>query len=158
MIDIVKYFKEKVDVWNTENKCGLCFEFGSPLFNSEINIQQTDNCCVNVFLVNVGTRTVFKEANFGIIKDYYTISFEMYFLVKKPIGINNYNEITGYPITESKWETIFKPLLNCFGTGENVCENIDGFKGYINYNATLVQNYLDESYQGLKVRAEIKIG
>jgi hypothetical protein len=157
MIDIVKYFKEKVDVWNAENKCGLCFDFAAPLFNSEINIQQTENCCVNVFLTNINVRTNYTETNFGIVKNDCIISFDLFFLVKKPLGTNNYNEVTGYPITESKWEKIFKPLLNCFGTGENVCENIDGFKGYINYNATLVQNYLDETYQGLKIRADIKI-
>lgn len=160
MIDIVDFYKNKVVQWNAENKCGFCYEFGAPLFNSEINIQQqkSDNCCVNVFIVNFRYRTVYTlQANAGYrIADKNIISFDLYLLTKSQLGINNYNEISGHPIEESKWETIFKPLLDCFGVGKNQCEEMVGFIGYQKWEAGLVHNYLDSVYNGIKISVEVE--
>ena len=40
-------------------------------------------------------------------------------MVRENLGVNNYNEIKDHPIEESKWETIFKPIIDCLG-----CDNI----------------------------------
>jgi hypothetical protein len=160
MFDIVEYFKNKVEIWNQDQQCGLCFEFSAPLFNSEMNVQQNNSCCVQVFVANILTDTVYKN-DFNIYGfqniDYCVYTFDLFFLVQSPMGLNNYNEIQFHPIEESKWETIFKPLLNCFGCGKNLCEEVYNFGGYINYSTSLVHNYLDNNYNGLKVRAKIKI-
>ncbi len=161
MIDIVNFYKEKVDKWNADQKCGLCYSFGAPLFNSEVNIQQTEGCCVNVFLTNIRVRSNFNQTTDKMLGykliDSYILSFELNFLTQGELGVNNYNEIIGHPIEGSKWETTFKPLLNCFGCAENQCETIDGFGGYNKWEVELVHNYLDKVYNGIKVRAEIII-
>jgi len=161
MIDIVNFYKDKVQQWNDENKCGFCYSFGAPLFNSELNIQQIENCCLNVFLTNIRTRSVYQQNSdnfFGRrILNSCIIAFDLYLILPSELGINNYNEISGHPIEESKWETIFKPLLDCFGCGVNQCETIDGFMGYQKWEANLVHNYLDNVYNGIKVSAEIEI-
>lgn len=161
MFDIVDFFKEQTAKWNDEQKCGFCYTFGAPLFNSEINVQQTEDCCMQVFLSNISVKSIYNQNinNFNGIKqlEQCIYSFELHLLKQVPMGINNYNEIQNHPIEESKWQTIFKPLLNCFGCGINECSDIDTFVGYNNYNVSLVHNYLDNNYNGIKINASITI-
>ena len=60
-VDIVDFFKEQTETWNEEQRCGFCYSFGAPLFNSEINVQQTDDCCMQVFLSNVSVKSVYNQ-------------------------------------------------------------------------------------------------
>lgn len=159
-MNIVEHFKEKVTQWNAEQKCGFCFEFGAPLDESTLNKQQTENCCVNVFITDISMRSGYsnKEGFNGskVLKSCF-YSFNLWFLVKSDLGTNNYNEILGHSIEESKWETIFNPLLECFGCGVNVCESADNFAGYTRYGASLVHNNTSNVYDGIKVNAEVEI-
>lgn len=161
MFDIVDFFKAKTEKWNEEQRCGFCYSFGAPLFNSEMNIQQSSVCCMQVFLSNVSLKSIYSQnkTNFNGFKqlEQCVYTFDLYLLKKVPMGINNYNEIDHHPIEESKWETIFKPLLNCFGCGINECNEIYNFGGYNNYNVYLIRNYLDNNYNGIKITASISI-
>lgn len=150
-MDIVQFWKNQTDIWNTQNKCGLCWEFAAPLIASQINIVQNETCCVNVFLTDVKFREekVFNSVT-GLTTSKKCIwNFSLYALIKENLGVNNYNEIKGHPIEESKWETIFYPIINCLG-----CDNLlDICDVQINQNgdAILIHNYLDENYNGWKV-------
>jgi len=160
MIDIVNFYKDKVQQWNDENKCGFCYSFGAPLFNSELNIQQIEDCCLNVFLVNYNIKPIYKNDNvfFGYQNiDYFLHNFDLYLILPSELGINNYNEISGHPIEESKWKTIFFPLINCFSVEIFKCENINNFAGFIIDDISLVHNYLDNVYNGIKIKGKIKI-
>ena len=161
MFDIVDFFKGQTEKWNEEQRCGFCYSFAAPLFNSEMNVQQTDDCCIQVFLSNISVKSFYienKNQFYGfkqLEKCVYT--FDLYLLKQMPLGINNYNEIQFHPIEESKWETLFSKLLNCFGCGINECNDILNFAGYNNYNVSLVHNYLDSNYNGIKITASIII-
>jgi hypothetical protein len=161
MFDIVDFFKEQTEKWNEQERCNFCYSFGAPLFNSELNVQQTDDCCIQVFLSNISVKSFYTENKnqfYGfkqLEKCVYT--FDLYLLKQVPMGQNNYNEIANHPIEESKWENIFKPLLNCFGCGINECNDISNFAGYNNYSVSLVHNYLDNNYNGIKITASIII-
>jgi hypothetical protein len=160
MFDIVDFFKEQTEKWNEQERCNFCYSFGAPLFNSELNVQQTDDCCVQVFLANISVKSNFAQqvgmrGYKELISCVYT--FDLYLLKQVPMGQNNYNEIANHPIEESKWENIFKPLLNCFACGINECNEIVFFGGYNNYNVSLVDNYLDNNYNGIKITASIII-
>lgn len=158
---IVDFYKNKVDEWNANGHCGFdCFKFGAPLQTSHINIQQQEDCCVQVFLTDIRYRSIY--SNTQIFNGYNTldkcaVSFNLWILVPSELGVNNYNEILGHPITESKWETIFEPLLDCFGCGANQCEQIDNFLGYTKWSVDLVHNYADMVYDGIKISGEIEI-
>jgi hypothetical protein len=156
MINIIDFWKQQTDKWNTDNKCGLCFEFSAPLVNSQINIVQSETCCVNVFLTDIKFRTdeVYNSVT-GLTTSKKCIwSFSVHALVQEPLGVNNYNEIKSHPIEESKWNTIFLPLAECLG-----CDNILDFCDIIGKelevrqlgDAQLIHNYLDSNWNGWKI-------
>lgn len=154
---IVKFWKDQVDLWNMQEKCGLCWEFSAPLVASQINIVQSETCCVNVFLTDIRFRESKQRDNITglVLSDFCVWSFSLYALSKSPLGVNNYNETKGHPIEESKWETIFKPLIDCLGCDNilDTCEllGVTNVNVDMNGDATLIHNYLDENYNGWKI-------
>lgn len=156
-MDIVKFWKEQVDLWNENNKCDLCWEFSAPLVNSQMNIVQNEKCCVNVFLTDLKFREI-KEYNqtTGLVTRSRCVwNVTVHFLVQGKLGINNYNEIKDHSIEESKWETIFKPIIDCIGCGNilDACEilGLSNLKVEMASDAVLVHNYLDNNYNGWRV-------
>lgn len=156
-MDIVKFWKDQTTLWNEQEKCGLCWEFSAPLIASQINIVQSETCCVNVFLTDIRFRET-KQRNpiTGLITGKTCVwSFSLYALSKSLLGVNNYNETKGHPIEESKWETIFKPLIDCLGCDNilDTCEllGVTNVNVDMNGDATLIHNYLDENYNGWKI-------
>lgn len=158
MLDIVDFWKKQVDLWNEQNKCGLCFELAAPLVTSQLNIVQEEKpCCVQVFLTDIRFREI-KNRNSvtGLITSKTCVwNFSLYVVKKVPLGLNNYNEVKGHPVDESKWVTLFQPLIECLGCDNilNTCEIL----GLTNMNvdmpsdATLIHNYLDDNYNGWKI-------
>jgi hypothetical protein len=155
-MDIVDFWKKQVEKWNEDKKCGLCFEFAAPLVSSQINIVESETCCVNVFLTDVKFREdkIYNPVT-GLLTSKKCIwSFSLHAMVKKDLGINNYNEIKGHSVDESKWNTVFYPIINCLG-----CDNILEFCEIIGKqievrqvgDAVLVHNYLDSNWNGWKV-------
>lgn len=156
-IDIVNFWKQQTDIWNEENKCGLCWQFSAPLVNSQINIVQTESCCVNVFLTDIKFREIKqRNATTGLVTNKTCVwTFSLWCLVQTDLGINNYNEIKNYPIEQSKWDTIFKPLIDCLGCDNilDTCEilGVTNVNVDMNTDATLIHNYLDNNYNGWKI-------
>lgn len=160
-MDIVDFFKKQTEHWDAEGKCGFCWEFGAPLEEAEANKQQTERgCCVNVFLTDLkkdvvrgySSQTGFQNSR----ADNY--SFTLYVLKRDELGKNNYNEIIGHPIDESRWETILKPLQECV-TEEGVLEfcNILGINIDIpRWSMSTKINYLDDNYTGWMIRATFR--
>lgn len=156
-IDIVNFWKQQTDIWSEENKCGLCWSFGAPLVNSQINVVQTEDCCVNVFLTDIKFREVItrlQQSNL-VTRKTCVWTFSLWCLVQTDLGINNYNEIKNHPIEESKWNTIFKPLIDCLGCDNilDTCEilGVTNVNVDMNTDATLVHNYLDNNYNGWRI-------
>lgn len=156
-MDIVKFWKDQTELWNEQEKCGLCWEFSAPLVSSQINIVQEEACCVNVFLTDLRFReTKQRNTTTGlVIGKSCTWTFSLWCLKKETLGVNNYNEIKGYPVDESKWENIFFPIIECLGCGNilDTCEllGVTNINVDMNQDATLIHNYLDNNYNGWKV-------
>jgi len=156
-MDIVNFWKEQVNIWNEQNKCGLCWEFSAPLVNSQINTVQKDTpCCVQVFITDITfNETLVRNSTTGLTTSKTCVDrFTLWVLIESPLGVNNYNEIKGHPIDESKWSEIYLPLKECLGC-ENIldtCEILNQTNVNVDLiNATLVHNYLDQSYSGWKI-------
>lgn len=156
-MDIVKFWKDQVGLWDEQEKCGLCWEFSAPLVPSQINIVQEETCCVNVFLTDIRFReTKQRNSVTGLTIGKTCIwTFSLWCLKKENLGVNNYNEIKGYPVDESKWETIFKPIIECLGCDNilDTCEllGVTNVNVDMNQDATLIHNYLDNNYNGWKI-------
>ena len=157
-MDVVNFWQKQVAKWNEESKCGLCWNFGAPLIDSQANIQQHEEaCCVSVMItnlwdeknVNFVNQTVWeanKVCRFG---------FTLFVGVPSSFGVNNYNEILHHPIDESRWETIFKPLQECLGC-ELVLDEC-AIQGYLFKNTLwrkeLRMNHTDMNLAGWKITA-----
>lgn len=157
-MDIIDFFKKQIDIWNENNKCGLCFEFSAPLVNSQINtVQKETPCCVQIFITDITfNETLVRNSVTGLTTSKTCVDrFTLWALIESPLGVNNYNEIKGHPIDESKWTNIFLPLKECLGC-ENIldtCEILNQTNVNVDLtNATLVHNYLDQSYSGWKIQ------
>lgn len=155
-LDIVNFWKQQLDLWNEEKKCGLCFEFSAPLVNSQINIVQSETCCVNIFLTDIRFREDRAYNNVtGLVTSKTCVwTFTLHALTTVPLGVNNYNEIKGHEIDESKWNTVFYPIIDCLG-----CDNILDFCDIIGKqldirqigDAQLIHNYLDSNWNGWRI-------
>lgn len=155
-MDIVNFWNKQVEKWNCDNKCDMCWEFHAPLVLSQLNITQTNSCCVNIFLTDVRFR---EEKNINQITTLTTSkrciwNFSIYALVQQDLGVNNFNEIKGHPVDQSKWSNILYPIIQCLG-----CDNILDFCEILgediivtqNGDAVLIHNYLDSNYNGWKI-------
>jgi hypothetical protein len=119
--------------------------------------QEDEDCCVHVFLTDIK----FREAKQRNAVTGLTIgktcvwTFSLWVLKKENLGVNNYNEIKGYPIEEGKWNTIFLPIIECLGCDSilDTCEllGVTNVNVDMNQDATLVHNYLDDNYNGWKI-------
>ena len=156
MIDIVSFWKAQIDKWNTDEKCGLCWEFSAPLIPSQINIVQNENCCVQIYLTDIKYReekTINQNTGLTTFKKC-VWNFSIHAVTPVALGVNNYNEIKGHDIDESKWATVFYPIIECLG-----CDNILDYCTILgksievkqNGDAILVHNYLDQNLNGWKI-------
>lgn len=155
-MDIVKFWKDQVALWNEQEKCDLCFEFAAPLINSQINTIQNETCCVQVFITDISFReNIVRNSVTGFTTSKTCIdTFVLWALQKSELGVNNYNEIKGHPIEESKWNNIFLPLKECLSCGNvlDTCEILGQTNVNVDLtNASMVHSYLDDAYNGWKI-------
>jgi hypothetical protein len=163
-MDIIDFWQKQVDKWNEENHCGLCWEFGAPLQQSQSNIQQLredTKCCVQVFITDLSweKHRSYNPTTGLVVSEYCDWTFNLFMLIPSELGKNNYNEISGYPIEESKWLTIFKPLIDC-----TACDPIIDFCEILGYNVQIpkwggktVHNYLAMVYDGIRITTTFRV-
>lgn len=163
-MDIVNFWKQQTDKWAQDEKCGMCWAFHAPLTESALNLAQLTEehkGCINLFLTNLS----FLEVNqyspgTGLVNgkscEY---QFTLYALQASRLGQNNYNEMKGYSVNESKWATVFKPVIDCLSCDVilDFCE-IQGYNADVTkWAATMVTNYQDNNYDGWRINATFRI-
>lgn len=153
-MNIVEYWAKQVELWQEEQKCGLCWQFGAPLVNSQVNVQDSENpCCFNVMLINPRpfTTKVRNPITNLVLTKTCGWRFTLLIMTESPLGLNNWNEKFGHAVSESKWSTIFNKVYECFDCDEitNACE-ILGYDVLVDQigDAELLHNYLDSNYNG----------
>jgi len=162
-MDIVDFLSKQITKWNTEGKCGFCWQFGAPLVVSQVNIEQPEqdkDCCVNFFVTDISYRDgiIYNSAGMRTANtcDW---TFTAYAVIRKNLGINNYTEIKGHEVDSSKWVTVYKPLADCLGCGStfDFCDILGYEPRLLNRSASLVHNWLDDSYCGWKYTYTIRV-
>ena len=159
-MDIVAYFKDQVEKWNEEQKCGLCFEFSAPMFESALNVVQPEEpCCVQVMLTDLNYTASNTYASSGLLSSQICeYSFTLYVLKASALGVNNYNEIKGHDTDSSKWATIYKPLADCFSC--DVQLDFCALLGYApeikRWSMKMVKNYQDLTFDGWRIEGTFK--
>lgn len=164
-MDVVNFFKQQVTKWNDETKCGFCWEFDAPLTDAGVNesVMQTDpdECCpVKVFITNLSERKNRTYNTQSKLLTDYTIdyTFTLHALVFDEVGTNVYQEQLGHPVSESKWETILKPIEDCVCPEEilEFCDLICKKILITQWNAITRINWLDNNYTGWSITMTLR--
>lgn len=129
-MDLVQFFQDLADKYAADKKCGLCWSFGAPLSESGLNkqeITQENVCCVQMFLTDysIGSEYRYSQRTELLNFERCLHNFTLYVVQQvDDTGISTYNEITGHPISQSLWQTVYKPILDCLGCGKELylCE------------------------------------
>lgn len=160
-MDIAALWKKQTEKWNAEQKCSFCWNFGIPMQESQMNIQQLregSRCCVQVLMTDVKFSQNNTFQNGQNFNNYCEWTHSLYFLLPSQMGVKNYNEIEGYPAEQSKWETIYQPLYDCIGCDEvmDFCETLGYHAAIVEWKGVPVYNYLDMNYDGWKLTITLR--
>lgn len=155
----IDFFEKQVKIWNENQFCNNCWSFGAPLSESgfeEQKLREGEACCYQIAITDYSTtsRTNYNSSMLEISKTC-EYRFTMYVVKSSNIDINTYNEIDQHPISESKWETIIKPLRECFDCNAvlDYCQ-ILGYPVQIpEWRIDNVINKTSNNYDGIKITA-----
>ena len=158
---LIDFLEKQVQKWNTENKCGQCYEFYAPLTEEALNKQQLKNCCVSIML------TMDRGQVFGVDRIYNTQTgtksdewefknFALYFVVPQGININNHTEILGHSTELSKSKTL-EYLQGCIIDFDlDFCEFLGAEWQLMPWSAQQLLNYRDNNYTGYRISISIR--
>lgn len=156
MIDIIKLWKEIIETFNDEERCDWCWEFYAPLQESRLNIvkaTEQNKCCVKVFVLrnepqDFGSNLTYNRGFVSSSQNYE--NYKVLFLISSKEGLNNYNELGSHPVSESRYETILKPLRECIQRDilTDICEDFE----VTAWNGRYIYDYQDELYYGIEIR------
>lgn len=160
-MNLISFWQDQVTKWNTENKCGLCWEFGAPLIESAVETYTPTigkECCVQVLLVRdkitpFSTTNTYDSRTSLRTNAVCNHGFQLLFLLPSDIGTNNFNEIKNHPTTESKWDTILSRLEECISCDMNIdfCDIIGMQYRVTQWSAQQVINYTSKAYSGYRL-------
>ena len=153
---VLEFWKDMIETYNEDSKCDFCWNFFAPMTEKRLNIirdiTQEDDCCVNVFLLrnksqDFGSRLTYNH-NY-LTRTYKTETYEVLFLIPSKEGLNNYNELSGHSLEESRYETIFKPLRDCISN--HIITDICNHAPVTSWNGRYVYDYQDENFYGIRI-------
>lgn len=155
-MNVINFFQEVANIWNSENKCGFCWSFGAPLSESSMNetrLTDSDKCCVQMFITEYETDSSYQLSPLNIPSvKYCDHIFSLYIVQPSNLGINTFNEIKGHDISESIWKTILEPIQNCIGCGNefDLCELGYDFN-ILRWKMSVVKFKEDQNYTGWRI-------
>lgn len=160
-MDIVNFFQQQVDKWNTESKCGLCWEFSAPLIESATNlVEPTEDkeCCVQVMFLrqNVtafSTTNTYNQTTQLLTNQVCNTSFQLLVLLPSKLGLNNYNEIKGHPTSESNWTTKLSLIEECLKCDANFdfCAFLGQQYKITQWSGQQLINFQNSNYCGYRI-------
>lgn len=162
MINVIQVISEMVEQWDYESKCDLCWQFSAPLRISDLNEWQSRDdkeCCVLVAVTDY-TFECFENRNRqtglrGLGS--FTHDFTLHFLSHDNLGVNVYDEIKGHPLSESKWDTILWPILDCISCNAfDWCLNLGYQIEVSRWRGSAKIDYLDDNYSGWSVSVQLR--
>lgn len=158
-MNLVDFWKQQIAKWNTEEKCGLCWQFYAPMIESAVEVVQGDEpCCVQVYLTRDRV-TAFSTANQYSTQTGYVNqvtcakSFQLIVLMPSTVGTNNFNEIQGHDEEESKWNTILEKLEACLSCelALDFCEFLGSEYRVTTWSGAQLVNYGTKAQTGYRI-------
>lgn len=161
MTDVIGAISNAVTQWNTESKCGFCWEFTNPMRESDLNeyVIKGENCCVVVAVTDYRfSCTAPMNRTTGLIQlGSETFAFNLHVLKPSNVGLNVYNEQSNHDIEESKWGTILKPLADCLACNPiSFCEYLGYELETVRWDASQRIDWLDNNYDGWSISVQLR--
>lgn len=157
-MNIVDFWKNQVNIWNEEKKCGFCWVFGGATTRDGINrykIRVGEECCAHVFITDESFNQVITYPNKNPFFSEINCQdgFLLWVLVPSRIDLNDYKEIDGHPIEESLEETILSPLKSCLGceVGLDMCEAHGNLFQVSKWQGFKERRIFDNNYTGWRI-------
>jgi len=161
MTDVVSLFSEIVTRWNDEERCGFCWKFTAPMYDSELNefqFTESDKCCILVAITDYGFEEIISRNTQTFLPSIDVVhTFNLHFLSTGDLGRNMYNEIKDHPLAESKWATILNPIRECIGLSGVLaeCPNTIIIDRWLFGQNSVKLNWLDNNYDGWSVNVRL---
>lgn len=161
-MNIVDFFKEKVEGYNTEKKCGYCwsFHYGRGDYTNLLKKKNCNcDCCVTFLLEKYVPTTIYKvDDSDGYSEKFYTdYNFELFVGVDSDFTRQLYKEVEGCKVSEGKYERYLKPLETCLQDVFDVdlCAGIN--PAAITRIAMYEKlNYKDQNYDGYFIKGILR--
>lgn len=159
-MNVIEFWKNQVELWNEQQKCGFCWVFGGPTTREGINrykLREGQECCTHVFITDESFKDEFIYPNQNPFHSMIKCQegFTLWVLVPSRIDLNDYTEIEGHPIEESLEETILTPLKSCLScqVGLDMCEANGNLFQVIRWEGSKVRRIFDNNYTGWRISA-----
>lgn len=159
-MNIVKTFRSITERLNELNKCDFCWEFSAPLFEDANSIVQVVNpCCVQIRLLNYTDSKTNDHRNGFVTGTYTDYRFTLEVMKQSQMGLNVDNEIKGYSLDTSKWETIYYPIRECLSDSNFIdwCAELGLQVEVQTWTYSPFQNKGEDNYDGWKITAHVRI-
>lgn len=164
-MNFIDLFQRQIDKFNTDKKCDFCWFFSAPLEESATNIQELredSKCCVQVMYLQdkqaaFSVQTNYDQRSTLITDRFCTENFRLLFLIPDTLGKNNYNEIEGHPIEESRSAVLMR-LKDCISCDFQIdfCELIGEQWQVIRWEGYQRINYQNNNYLGYEVSVTLR--
>lgn len=152
-MNVIKFWSDLIEQYDDDERCGFCWKFYAPLTEIDLNLvkKSIDDCCVNVFItrdkgVDFDSQITY---NNGLPEVREREMYDVWFLVKSKVGLNNYNEMPDHDVEESRHNTILQPLRECitFEILRELCLDYEVNQ----WSGKYVYDYQDSIYYGIKI-------
>lgn len=164
-MNFIDFFQKQIEKYNNEQKCDFCWFFSAPLEESAINIQQLrddSKCCVQVMFTQnegnaFGVQNQYDNRSSLLTDSFCSENFNLFFLIPNRLGQNNYNEIDGHGIEESRSAELMR-LKDCISCDLNLdfCEFLGMNFQITQWSGRQFLNYQDNNYIGYKVSVTLR--
>ena len=124
-MDIIEFWETVEHNYNEQQKCGFCWKTYAPLQEAGLTLIKPadgEECCVAMIITHYSVSSGSEiNTNTGLIsKQWCDHIFTIYIVKNSNLGVNIHNEQPGHPKSEGLYETIIKPLKDCFGCGNEI--------------------------------------
>jgi len=161
---MIHFFEQQITKYNTEKKCGFSWTFSAPLTQEALYLQQIRQSekthLQAMFLQDkqpaFSVQNIYDPKTGLLINRFYIENFSLFILLPDQLGVNNYNEITGHNISDSRSAELIK-IKKCIADLQlDFCGFIGSDLQLIKWEAHQKINFTPNNYLGYQINATVK--
>jgi len=161
---MIHFFEQQIQKYHAEKKCGFSWTFSAPLTNQALHLQEirpAEKNFLQVMFLQEKQPAFSVQNNYNpqtgfLTNRFYIENFELFFLLPNNLGVNNYNEIAGHNISESRSAEL-KKIKNCISDLQlDFCDFLGQNFQLIKWDGYQKINFTPNNYIGYGVAVSVK--